>query len=487
MLFKRKLLQAMAVLICILISSCLFSCESDCSHIYSIHKTVEATCTEEGYKEYKCSECKDRYRETIPAVAHTPGPEPSLTQEQRCTRCNTVLKGVIDYMTYCGEELTINHYFGYSKEDLIETVVDTRYHGTYHPEPIQYLTQNGAPLPLNLNIPIQEFFSHIVLSISPLSINDGKTYNTTSGFKVAFDFTSMDKNPEDLFIWDRGLSDEFVHIDTESLSKLVKIVGSYPADPAHYKTIYEVVDFSSCYIEIAKETEDGYITLKKIESQQDWKPILETGKIEISDNNGELFFGAGTYRILFKYDMIWATDSASPVYKAEDTSKSLYPYGRINSQYESFYVTVTEEKSTVLLPSNIEEGNSEMFCQLRALSDDTHLPFVPEYSTLNFGESIVFNISAKLDANSSGYLYSKKPLSSFYVKVSVYNENTDTYDEYKSFDLMDKLSEGVVQGKEISLDIGKDGSMRKKKYKISVSYTIDSVYTQQNYYYTVDW
>lgn len=483
----KKIIALFLLLIFLCSISLLSSCKANCNHIYSLNKTKDSTCTEEGYNEYKCSECGDKYKETIPVIAHAPGPEPTLTQDQRCTQCNTVLKGVVDYMTFCGDELAINHYFGYSKEDLRKTVIDTRYHGTYHPDPIQYVTQNGAPLPLNLNIPIQEFFSHSVLSISPLSTNDGKTYNTESGFKVAFNFTSMDKNPTDLFIWNRGLSDEFVHMDTESLSKLVKIVGSYPADPAHYKTIYEVVDFSSCYIEIAKETEDGYIMLKKIESEQDWKLILETGKIEISDNNGELFFEAGTYRILFKYDMIWATDSASPVYKAEDTGKSLYPYGRINSQYESFYVTVTEEKSTILLPSNIKEGNSEMFCQLRALSEDTHRPFVPEYSTLNFGESVVFNISAKLDANSSGYLYNKKPFSSFYVKVSVYNENTDTYDEYKSFDLMDQLSEDVVRGKEISLDIGKDESMRNKKYKITVSYTIDGVYTQQNFYYTVDW
>ena len=73
--YAVRCLLLMCAIICVL---GLFSCKSNCNHVYSIHKTVEATCTEEGYNEYKCSECGDKHKETISAKGHTAGEAPTL-------------------------------------------------------------------------------------------------------------------------------------------------------------------------------------------------------------------------------------------------------------------------------------------------------------------------------------------------------------------------------------------------------------------------
>ena len=77
----------------ILLTVCLLfvSCESNCNHIYSVHKTVEASCTEEGYNEYKCSECGDKYKETISAKGRVAGETPTLEVSQVCTVFGMVL------------------------------------------------------------------------------------------------------------------------------------------------------------------------------------------------------------------------------------------------------------------------------------------------------------------------------------------------------------------------------------------------------------
>lgn len=480
----KKITYSFLLVLVILFSSS--ACKSNCNHSYSINKTVEATCTEEGYTEYKCSECGDKYKETISAKGHTAGEAPTLDASRVCTVCGTILQDKLPYTPYSGDELAINHYFGYA-DGFVETVVDSRYHGAYKQDTLQYRDQNGNMHPLEIDLPLQEFYTHKILSSSGISTGDGKIYVTDSGFKVEFSFNPTVKSIADLYAWSKGdkcLQDEFSHLNDKDVFNVVKVVASYPvsANSSHYNRLYEVIDFSSSYIEVAKKTTAGYIPVKKIETVDDWTAFLQTGSL--SDNNGRFFSGEGTYRILFKYDVLWVTDPSSPLY--DENGKSFYPYGRINSQYDSFYVTITDENVGILLPSNVKDQD-KYFCQVKAATKTVAEPFVTEYSNLTFGNSVIFNINAKVGKAEKGYYYDQKQLTHFDFVVSVYNESTDTYDEYKTFDLMEHLTDSAVTGDEISINIGKDESIRGKKCKLSVIYTVDGISKQQDYYYTLLW
>ena len=121
---KKNRLFSFLLLISLSVSA-LSGCKNNCSHQYSVVKTVEATCTEDGYKKYKCSECRDKYEEVIPAKGHKPGEAPTLDSSQLCTVCETVLASSVDYMPYRGNDLAINKYYGYDSS-YITTQIDTQ-------------------------------------------------------------------------------------------------------------------------------------------------------------------------------------------------------------------------------------------------------------------------------------------------------------------------------------------------------------------------
>lgn len=58
------------------------------SHSYNVVATKNATCTENGYKEYKCS-CGDTYKKTINALGHNSS-RPTCTTDGVCSRCGCV-------------------------------------------------------------------------------------------------------------------------------------------------------------------------------------------------------------------------------------------------------------------------------------------------------------------------------------------------------------------------------------------------------------
>ena len=477
---------------CVALLLCISSCRANCNHVYSIHKTVEATCTEEGYNEYKCSKCGDKYKETISAKGHAAGEAPTFDASQVCTACGTVLAGAVDYMPYRNNELAINQYYGYSNNYIIKEIVSQN-RDRYMPGTIQYVDKNGASYYLSLSIPIQDFFKHSVSSVSPLTTSDGKTYNTDSGFKLSFSFNLVDKNVTSIHAWEKGLSSEFKNSDPE----LLKIVGTYQARPAYYNNIYELVDFSNCYIEIAKKAESGYETIKKIESAETWKTILQEGTFEISDDNGMPFYETGTYRILFKYNMTWITNPPSAVYSLDDTGKDrpIYPYGKLNDQYDYFYITVTGERNNILLPSNDETSDQGFFCQLRASMIGQDVPFIESDSTLNFerDSSVVFKVGAKVDMTKTGYYYKQLSILSFNFTLYQYDDMLDTYIEYENYDLKQLISRNTVNGEEIAVDLGKESTPRDKKCKIILSYSFldettgEVITEQQSYYYTLEW
>lgn len=71
------------------------------NHKYIITDSKNATCTEEGYKTYKCSNCNDTYTETIPMTDHTVVIDKAisancnqtgLTEGSHCSVCNKIIK-----------------------------------------------------------------------------------------------------------------------------------------------------------------------------------------------------------------------------------------------------------------------------------------------------------------------------------------------------------------------------------------------------------
>lgn len=71
------------------------------NHNYIITDNKDATCTEEGYKIYKCSNCNDTYTETIPMTDYTVVIDKAvtancnqtgLTEGSHCSVCNKIIK-----------------------------------------------------------------------------------------------------------------------------------------------------------------------------------------------------------------------------------------------------------------------------------------------------------------------------------------------------------------------------------------------------------
>ena len=93
----------------------------------------------------------------------------------------------------------------------------------------------------------------------------------------------------------------------------------------------------------------------------------------------------------------------------------------------------------------------------------------------------------------TGYYYKKWLIDDFSFTIYTYNMITDTYDEYKVYNLMTLVGEQTVYGEEIELILSKEPSLRDKKCKIAFSYTLINESTQekvvknQNYYYTIYW
>lgn len=71
------------------------------THSYSLTKTVAATCTADGYKQYTCSVCGSSYQDTLSATGHTAGAWETTkaatcttagTKVKKCTVCGTVVE-----------------------------------------------------------------------------------------------------------------------------------------------------------------------------------------------------------------------------------------------------------------------------------------------------------------------------------------------------------------------------------------------------------
>lgn len=87
---------------------------SDGTHIhnYEVVERVEPTCTKEGYFVYKCTDCKDKYTETLPIVPH----DKMLVAE---SEASYITYGYKDYVCrVCGKRI---------REDFVPKMVDVSY------------------------------------------------------------------------------------------------------------------------------------------------------------------------------------------------------------------------------------------------------------------------------------------------------------------------------------------------------------------------
>ena len=480
-------------MICTIVASCCIifvSCtKNDHRHEYVENSETRATCTQDGSVTYKCDKCGEEYIETIEATGHTPGPEATTTSPQVCLVCGAVLHEKLPLApVISAAPLAVNYYSGVSTS-FCTTRIDTQVHSKYTLPTQQYYGDPNQIKPINLDIsiPIQEFYSHDVLSVYGLATQDGKTFTTPNGFKVQFDIDMIESKPvSDLFAAANG---DFY--DNFEVPEALKIVQAYQSSD-YFGGIFEVVDFANSYIEIEKDGDSA--NAKKI-ALWDWERETVRTDIEVSDENGTLFYEEGTYRILFRYSMAWVTNPTSVVY--DEDGNACYPYGLINDQYDYFYVTITDEEDGILVPDDYGT-DEELFYQLRV---DTNIEnggklFLTPGETICFRDEVDFYVEQILYKYGVRYYFGGKRLEAFFVELYYNDYDSDTglegsnpYIFYDKVDLIPLLSEeGIFQ-----ISFEKDLKLRDRPCKIVVASKFFDERTeqfttmQQIYLFTFDW
>ena len=492
---KRLVLISAVLVICI---CCFMGCSHKCPpHNYQIENRVEATCTEPGSITYKCSKCGNEYTAETDPRGHRPGAEATEDTVQRCLDCGAVLNDPDDDVTVVKNNvrtLPVNHYRGVS-QSYWEARIDTQLHAKYSLPTQNYKTRTKKQQNLDINIPIQEFYTHDVLSVYELSTEDGKTFVTDSGFKIKF---NIETEPQPVYVENEngipigGLNaaiygDFLDNYDKEHWDSL-RVVRSYPTSPG-YEKIYLVVDFSQAYIEIEKDGDAS--SAQKVYLEGKGNEIV----ISPRDTAKDLFFDEGTYRILFKYNLAWVTNPSSPVIPVgnNDNSIECYPYGFVNDQYDYFYITITDKKANTLLATDYGTSD-ELFYQLRADSTNNEL-FIAPNSTIAFSKTVRFYVDAILENSNGSFSFDGRELQTFKFALYRYDRGSDTgepdaepYILYDEYDLLQSISDGNS-----ILEIRNDPILRGRRCKIVVSSTFyDSVTkrteeVEQTYKFTFAW
>ena len=486
-----KLIMRILVIfiVCVTLSACSIS---QCPpHDYQVESRVAATCTQEGSVTYKCDKCGDEYTEAIEATGHTPGPEATTTSPQVCLVCGAVLhEKLTEAPVIVADALAINYFAGTSTS-FCKTPIDTQVHSKYTLPTQRYYDSSAIqlanPLDLDISIPIQEFYTHDIYSVYRLATEDGKTFTTPNGFKVKFDIETIETMGVDkLFAAANG---DF--LDNFEIPEALKIVRVYQSS-ARFGGIYEVVDFANSYIEIQRDEDSA--NANRISLWDNERETFRT-ELEITDENGSLFYGEGTYRILFKYSMAWVTQPTSAVYDAD--GNVCYPYGLINDQYDYFYVTITDEKDGILVPDGYD-GEEELFYQLRAetVTDDGGELFLPSSGTIYFGDEVKFYVDNILNFENGNYYFKGKRLNKFSFELYRYDydsdtglDGTDPYIFYDKKDLMQLLNGGGL----FEIVLSKDPQLRNRPCRIVVTSEFfdesssQIITTQQTYLFTFDW
>ena len=476
------------VVACLLFSSCTLI--NFCPpHNYQVESRVEATCTQDGYVTYKCDKCGDEYTETIEATGHTPGPEATTTSPQVCLVCGAVLhEKLFGEPVIVEDALAINYYAGTSNTFSINPI-DTQVHSDYVLPTQQYYADPNKIKPVNLDIsiPIQEFYTHDIYSVYRLATEDGKTFTTPNGFKVKFDIETIETREVDsLHAAKNGdFLDNFKNPDA------LKIVY-VDQDVNDFEGIYEVVDFANSFIEIQKGGDSA--NARRISLWDSDNKSIRT-ELEITDENGKLFYGEGTYRILFRYSMAWVANPTSAVYDGE--GNVCYPYGLINDQYDYFYVTITDEEDGILVPKDFGTED-ELFYQLRTDTAEAYggnLFLSPE-ATIRFGDDVRFYVDNILDIVDGDYYFNGKRLDEFSLKLYSYDYDSDTgFDDTNPYVFYDEINlMPLLNGTGLSeFVLNKDPQIRNRFCRIEViseffdEDTAQVIAMQQTYIFNLDW
>lgn len=490
---KICLIFLSAVVACIFLSSCgqTLKCPP---HDYKIVSSNDATCTVQGSITYKCTKCGDEYTNAtdIDSTRHNPGPDATTENPQVCLDCGVTLAEKLPLTPVTAvRSLAINHYAGVASP-FCTTRIDTQVHSKFTLPTQRYYdsdptTQVAKPLDLDVSIPIQEFYTHDILSVYRLGTEDGKTFTTPNGFKVKFNLETIESmGVSDLYAASDG--DFFDNYDNVDALKIVRIYQSSAA----YGGIFEVVDFSNSYIEIEKDGDS--VNSKKITLWDETNKTIRT-EVEMTDANSRLFYEEGTYRILFKYSIAWLTNPTSAVY--DENGNACYPYGLINDQYDYFYVTITNEKDGILVPEDVGT-NDELFYQLRvdAVTAGVGELFLPSKGTIRFGETAKLYVDNILDFENGTYSFNGSRLNKFTLSFYRYDYDSDTGLEganpYLFYDEKDLMR--LLNGEEsFEVALKKDPQLRNRPCMMVVTSeffdknTSRTVTVQQTYIFTFDW
>ena len=112
--------------------------DEKCDHDYELVKTVDASCTKDGYKKYKCSECGDSYKKGIYKTGHSYEDgscifcgSPDITQEQ-------------PPIGYAGCEVTITftHTMGATLQSVLNNYIE-EFNKIYPNIHIEHLSAGG--------------------------------------------------------------------------------------------------------------------------------------------------------------------------------------------------------------------------------------------------------------------------------------------------------------------------------------------------------
>ena len=430
-------------------------------HDYQEVENIQPTCQKDGKVVYRCERegCIAGYEEALPMLPHTPGEAATIYAPQVCTACQVVLEPALEY------DLAINHYYGFTN-DCHSVTVSTQSQAEYDLDEQTYFSSpaHTNPIVFQDGLPLQDFYTHELLTAKKATTADGKRFTVDAGFKVAFRYNMTDK---DILGSDIATKSDFLSWFRDP--SLLRVVQRKKADNAYY-SINKIIDFADSYIEVAKQVEGRYVTIGLIDAD-DWASVLPMDEIILSDQNGALFSEAGNYRIMFKFSVAWFLESASgAIYDGE--GQPCYPYGFINDQYDYFYVTVTDETQNVLLPDDVDE-TTDLFYQLNLANTKDTVPFVRSGERIHAGDRLTLVVDSKIRHKGEGAAYRNRYLTDWSLSIGQYHAESDSYVTSYSYDLLAFVGDTASAVIDLPKNYAVTGDC-----KLTVSYTFMDPVTQ---------
>lgn len=480
---KRASFFVLSFLIAAFFTVCLSGCDKEvaevCEHSYVLTDWQSSTCTVSGYRTYVCKYCNDEKTEVLNATGHKPGLAATTEAPCVCTVCGEVLVPRLPVTEYDADDTMLNYYFGNAEPSYSRTI-DTQYRGKKNVSRTYY-NSAGKQQTLQFGMSLLGFYSHTVESFEPLETEDGKTFSVVSGFRPVFEFDLPMISADNTVAVTEG-----DYLNNFSEDALLRAVAETDAGNDFGK-VYEVVDFSSSVLEIAKKTTTGYETLYAVDSAEEWQEILDAGTFALTDE-GRCFFDNGEYLVSLRFAVSWVADNYYPLYyNAEDAAADVaraYPYGFFEDVYDFFYVKVENANSGVLLPDEAEDGR-DYFYQLR--TGDGSSAFVSEGETVKLGSEGIVYLDTLLECLNGKYYYKDSEIESFELVFSYKEADAVNYTFVGKNDLLELLGSNQIA----NLIIEKQQKYVGKQCEFKVVYSLKSqngiVELTDVYHITINW